>query len=278
MTGDLACVEGIAVRLGRRKVLHDVDLAVRGHEVLAVVGPNGAGKSTLLKVLAGVTPVARGRIVLAGEAHHDRSAWARTVAYLPQTFAPHWRIPVRDLVALGRRRGAPLFGSAAGEPRDFDPIAALGLEALSERMVQDLSGGERARAALAWALAGNAPLLAADEPIAALDPAQQIRTLDLLRRLRGRVASVVVLHDLNLALRYADRIAVVADGRCIACKPPADLIAGTTFDAAFGVDFARVLWDGGTLLAPFRMADPPSRSSRREDPPAGGSRTSTPRD
>lgn len=250
MSDVLARLESVAVDLGRREVLRCVDLAVHRRELLAVVGPNGAGKSTLLKVLAGVIPAARGRVSLADVADRSRSAWARAVAYLPQTFAPHWRMTVRDLVALGRSRGLPTFGSGRPRRATFDAIAALDLEALAERTVQDLSGGERARAALAWALAGESPLLAADEPIAALDPAQQVRTLGLLRDLRERVASVVVLHDLNLALRFADRIAVVADGRCVAVAPPAELAAGDLLDTVFGVRFARVPWAGGTLLAP----------------------------
>ncbi len=251
MSEDIASLEGIAAHLGGRTVLDDVRLAVRRGELLAVVGPNGAGKSTLLKVLAGVTPPLRGSVTLAGEGHRDRAAWARTVAYLPQAFAPYWRLTVRELVALGRRRGGPLYGFASPSPAGFDPIAALGLEPFAERVVQDLSGGERARAALAWALAGGTPLLAADEPIAALDPAQQIRSLELLRNLRDRVASVVVLHDLNLALRYADRIAVIAEGRCIACAPPDELVVGDILDRVFGLCFARVSWNSGTLLAPL---------------------------
>lgn len=258
MTGDLARLEGVAARLGGREVLSGVDLMVRRGELIAVVGPNGAGKSTLLKVLAGVTPPSRGRVSLAAEGHRDRAAWARMVAYLPQAFVPHWRLTVRELVALGRRRGVAAFGFAAPLRGGFDAIAALGLDAFADRVVQDLSGGERARAALAWALAGETPLLAADEPIAALDPAQQVRTLDLLRRLRDRVSSVVVLHDLNLALRYADRIAVVADGRCVDCAPPAEIVAGEVLDRVFGLRFARVPWGDGVLLAPAEAPPPAS--------------------
>lgn len=257
MTGELARIEQVTVRLGRREVLYRVDLTVRKGELLAIVGPNGAGKSTLVKALAGVIPVRHGRITLRDGAERSPAAWARTVSYLPQTFAPHWRVTVRDLVALGRCRGTGGFGFTAPRRSNLDVIAALGLDAFAERVVQDLSGGEHARAALAWALAGAAPLLAADEPIAALDPAQQIRTLDMLRALRGQVASVVVLHDLNLALRYADRIAVVADGRCAACLPPAEIAASGILDTVFGMDFARVPWAEGTLLVPpgSRTAD-----------------------
>lgn len=255
--GDLARLDKIAARLGRREVLHGVDLTVRRGEFLAVVGPNGAGKSTLLKVLAGVMPPSRGQVTLADGGHRDRRAWARTVSYLPQSFAPYWRLTVRDLVALGQRRGATLFGFGPSRKAEFDAIAALGLDPLAERVVQDLSGGERGRAMLAWALAGGAPLLAADEPIAALDPAQQMRILALLRRLRDQITSVVVLHDLNLALRHADRIAVIADGRCVACASPTELTEGDILDRVFGVRFARVTWTEGALLVPLPVAPRP---------------------
>lgn len=250
MSEILAKLSNAEVSLGGRTVLHGITINILRGEVLAVIGPNGAGKSTLLKVLAGITPLSHGALSLCDNNHRHRATWSRTVAYLPQTFMPHWRLTVRELAALGQRRGSALFGFAPARPATFDSIAALSLEPFANRIVQDLSGGERARAALAWALAGGAPLLAADEPIAALDPAQQIHTLNLLRQLRHQTASVVVLHNLNLALRYADRIAVLAAGRCVACARPSELVATGVLDQVFNLRFSRIVTSDGIFLAP----------------------------
>lgn len=248
---DLVRLEGVSAALGGKPVLADCDLTVRSGELLAVVGPNGAGKSTLLKIAAGVLAPDGGQVRLANAAERNRKAWARTVAYLPQSFIPYWGLTVADLLELGRRRGRMGFAAPPPWPvlDEARLIGMFGLEALLGRVMQSLSGGERARAGLAWALIGGAAVLAADEPLAALDPAHQIRTLEHLRALRGEVATVAVMHDLNLALRYADRVAVVAGGRCVACESPARLVAGEVLDQVFGVRFLRVPSAVGVLLA-----------------------------
>jgi iron complex transport system ATP-binding protein len=233
----------LGASLGRRRVLHDVSLALAPGSFTAVVGPNGAGKSTLLRALAGVIPVT-GRLV-----RHS------PLAYLAQDGSIAWPMPVRDVVALGRRR----FGGLRSllSPADAEAIEAAltdcGLTALADAPATDLSGGETARVLLARALAVRAPLLLLDEPVAALDPAHQVATMDLLARERRQGHAVVtVLHDLGLALHYADRMLVVADGRIVADAPPQELLTSRLLDRVFGIALQTQVLADGTRVTGFR--------------------------
>jgi len=250
----LASLGDIHVRIGQKSILSGVDLSVYSGEVLAILGPNGAGKSTLLKVLAGVIAQQEGVVELAENAECSQQTWARTVAYLPQSFVPHWQITVRDLIGLGRSRGCSMFSRPSLDVA-FDDLTVMkifDLEHLKDRMVQTLSGGEQARVGLAWALVGGAKVLAADEPIAALDPAHQINTLKIFRGLRQTLSTVVVMHDINLALRFADRIAIIADGKCVVCLPADELAHSSILDQVFHVPFVRCETSEGLLLVPPR--------------------------
>ncbi|MDA8018943.1 MAG: ABC transporter ATP-binding protein [Thermoanaerobaculia bacterium] len=232
-----------------RPVLDGVALDVFAGELLAVIGPNGAGKSSALKCLGGVETAWSGRIELEGCPLADFPAEerARRIAYLPQFFAPHWELSVADLLDIGQQRGRTALGWSAIRPPALLAVDVaeqadgllrdLELNDLLERRFASLSGGERARALLAQALVTAPRLLLADEPTASLDPAHQLRTMEYLRGCRGETASIVVLHDLNLALRFADRIAVLADGRTVACGKVHEVVASGILTEVFGVRF-----------------------------------------
>ncbi|MGA5287983.1 heme ABC transporter ATP-binding protein [Streptomyces pseudogriseolus] len=221
----LAETESVSVRLGDRQVLTDVDVRVRAGEVLALVGPNGAGKSTLLSVLAADLPPAAGSVRIHGR---DAAEWsapelALRRAVLPQSATLSFPFPVADVVRMGR---APWTGARPEEDEAAvaEAMAATEVTAFAGRPFSALSGGERARAALARVLAQRAPLLMLDEPTAALDLRHQELVLRLCReRARAGDAVVVVLHDLGLAAAYAHRVAVLASGRVEAEGPPEDV-------------------------------------------------------
>ena len=225
----------VEVALAGRRVLGPCDITLEAGEVLGICGPNGAGKSTLLKALAGVLPM-RGRVTIDGVSMTDMSPIRRAqrVAWLSQTRILGWPLTVRELVALGR----------AAWPRDeardahlvSEALSRLGLEPLAQRLVESLSGGEQARAHLARMLAATPSVLLADEPVAALDPAQQLRTLDLFRGLARRGCAVaVVLHDLGLAARSCDRILVLEAGRVVCVGPPQQSLDAATLARVFGI-------------------------------------------
>jgi iron complex transport system ATP-binding protein len=216
----LACID-IAVRLGARLLLRNASLSLRAGRVTAILGPNGAGKSTLLSVFGGQRRADRGQVLLDGVPliDHAPAALALRRALMPQESAVAFDFTAEEIVALGR------FPHRRAPSRDEDAIirAAMALTdvpALAPRVLNTLSGGEKARVQLARALAqlwhprpeGATRWLLLDEPTAALDLAHQHAAMRLLRQWAGQgVGVVAVLHDLNLARRYADDV-IVLDG------------------------------------------------------------------
>ncbi|MFE3589788.1 heme ABC transporter ATP-binding protein [Streptomyces niveus] len=225
----------LRVRLGRRDVLGGpgggVDLVVRAGEVLVLVGPNGAGKSTLLAALAADLDATgtSGRVRIGDRPAHDWSApeLALRRAVLPQAATLSFPFPVEEVVRMGR---TPWAGTAAADEDDAavaDAMAATEVTGFARRPFSALSGGERARVALARVLAQRAPLLLLDEPTAALDLRHQELVLRVCRaRATAGDAVVVVLHDLGLAAAHADRAAVLHEGRVVADGPPAEVFGG----------------------------------------------------
>ncbi|MCP9209782.1 heme ABC transporter ATP-binding protein [Streptomyces cucumeris] len=219
----VAEASGARVRLAGRTVLSEVDLTVRAGEVLALVGPNGAGKSTLLAALAADLPVESGTVRLGGRpvAEWAPAELALRRAVLPQATTLSFPFTVAEVVRMGR---APWAGTAA-EDEDGEAVAAAmaatEVDGFAARPFSSLSGGERARVALARVLAQRTALLLLDEPTAALDLRHQELVLRLGReRAAAGDAVVVVLHDLGLAAAYADRTAVLHEGRVVAEGPP----------------------------------------------------------
>ena len=235
---DEACV-----RLGGREVLRDVSVAVAPGTVLAIVGENGAGKSTALRVLAGdIVPVSGGAS-LDGKPLQQWSPIdaAQRRSVVPQYAELTFSFSALDVVVLGR------YAHHRGRPRPRDRVyaraalAQVGLQGFEERLYTQLSGGERQRVQVARSLAQLSGASATrywllDEPTSSLDVAHQHRVLGLARRLAGdSVGVAVVLHDLNLAGRYADRVAVMKDGRVLACGPIDLLKDGRLVETAFEV-------------------------------------------
>ncbi|MEU6458443.1 heme ABC transporter ATP-binding protein [Streptomyces sp. NPDC047065] len=222
----LAEAEGLRVLLGGRPVLDGVGVTVRAGEVLALVGPNGAGKSTLLGALAADVPAAEGLVRVHGRpvARWTAPELALRRAVLPQSASLSFPFPVAEVVRMGR---APWAGSDREDEDDAavaEAMARTEVTGFAGRPFSALSGGERARVALARVLAQRAPLLLLDEPTAALDLRHQELVLRLCReRARAGDAVVVVLHDLALAAAYADRVAILRAGRIAAEGPPAEV-------------------------------------------------------
>ncbi|MFJ4644063.1 heme ABC transporter ATP-binding protein [Streptomyces bobili] len=223
--GDLLAEAGsLRVRLGGREVLRGVDVAVRAGEVLALVGPNGAGKSTLLGALAADLPATEGVVRIHGRPVGEWTApeLALRRAVLPQAAALSFPFAVADVVRMGR---APHASSPAEDDLAVaGAMAATEVTAFAARSFSALSGGERARVALARVLTQGTPLLLLDEPTAALDLRHQELVLRLCReRAAAGDAVVVVLHDLGLAAAYAHRVAILRAGRVAADGPPAEV-------------------------------------------------------
>ncbi len=241
----LLAARAVAGGYGGTDVVRGVDLAVGEGERLAVLGPNGAGKSTLLRLLAGVLPPTGGSVELCGTplVGWRRREAARVVAFVPQSVTFAFPLTVAEVVQQGR---APHLGAwrPAG-PHDHAAvaraIARVGLAGREAAPVQRLSGGERQLVLLARALAAEPRLLLLDEPATALDVRRQLDLADILARLADEgVGVVLVVHDWNFALRIADRLAIVHDGRVAASGAPGDVLRPELFRAAFGVEIELV--------------------------------------
>jgi iron complex transport system ATP-binding protein len=251
--------ENLSVRLGRRPALSGVGLALRAGEVTVAIGPNGAGKTTLLRAVAGLQAIEAGEVTIGGEpvARLAQAERARRLAYLPQGGTVAWPVPVADLVALGRlpHGERPEALSSRGRDAVARALADTDCTGLAGRPATELSGGERARALLARALAVEAPVLLLDEPVAALDPRHQILTLRALRRRAAEgVAILAVMHDLTLAARTADRIVLLAAGRVVSDGTPTEVLAPERLAEVFGIDVRVAMEAEGPLVVPRGLA------------------------
>lgn len=221
-------------------IVRALDLCLNQGELVVLLGPNGAGKTTLLRLLLGLLPPSSGAACINGEAVNSlgNEARARTVAYLPQQRELAWPARVRDVVALGRFA----YGGSLGSLGDADAQAvAQALErcelaALADREASTLSGGEQARMHCARALAAQTPLLLADEPTAALDPLHQYRVLELFRNyVNAGGGAMLVLHDVALAARYADRLVWMRDGTILADGTVEHTLDAARLEEVYGV-------------------------------------------
>jgi iron complex transport system ATP-binding protein len=222
----------VTVLRGTRRVLDQVDARFAAGRLTAIIGPNGAGKSTLLEVAAGLLPANRGVVSLDDVplSAIGRRELARRRAYLPQAPKVEWPISVERVVALGLTPSLPTFGGlpAALQPKIEDALATCDLLSLRDRPVTKISGGELARVMLARATVGDPEILIVDEPTAGLDPRHAIAAAKRLRQDADRGRTVILaIHDLNLALRVADDVVAIKEGRIMASG-----VAGTIFTEA----------------------------------------------
>ncbi len=250
-------IEDLVVHRGRRRVLDGVSTSVRAGEVVGILGPNGAGKSTLLKAALGLLP-ATGTVRLLGDALDQLSAGerARRVAYVPQERDVAWSLDVTAIVALGRLPHRPAFAALTSEDHLAidNALAATDLTTLRDQPITALSGGERARALIARALAQQAPILLADEPTSGLDPAHQLMLLALFRKLAGEGAAIALsIHELHLAARWCDRVVLLDAGRIAASGSPDDVITRHNIREVYGCDVHIAATPAGPVVVPIAL-------------------------
>jgi len=228
----------VSFRYGSDPVVDDVSLTLHAGEMLGVIGPNGSGKSTLLRLLSGVLQPESGRVGLfsRGLESYSRRELARQVAVVPQETLVELPFSVTEVVLMGR---SPHLGAFAFEgDRDLEVARQVmqrtGVEHLAGRSIHELSGGERQRVILARALAQEAQVLLLDEPAAFLDIRHGVELYDLLSDLLDEGKSVLtVLHDLNLAAMYCDRVGLLNRGRLVQIGPPGEVITYANITATY---------------------------------------------
>ena len=246
-------VTDLTVTARSATLVDGANLTLAPGEFVALLGPNGAGKTSLVRASLGLVRPQSGTAKLQGRDIATLSAMerARHLAYLPQIRPLAWPGTVRDVVALGRFSHGAAPGRLGREDDEAvrRALAACDLDALAHRRTDTLSGGELARVHCARAFAAEAPLLIADEPIAALDPRHQFRILDLIAAfVANGGGALVILHDIELAARYASRLIWMKDARILADGPPAETLTAARLKAVYGVraqvDGLKVVMDG----------------------------------
>lgn len=234
--------ESLSLAYGDRVIVDGLDLAIPSGAITAIVGANGCGKSTLLRALARLITPRSGQVILDGKALHGRPTKeiARTLGLLPQSPVAPEGIAVADLVGRGRHPHQRML--ARFTAHDYDVVAralaATGITEFADRSVDELSGGQRQRVWIAMALAQETDILLLDEPTTFLDLTHQIEVLDLLTDLNREQGTtiVMVLHDINLAARYADHLFALRDGRVVTGGPPSEVLTSELIRDVFELE------------------------------------------
>ncbi|MFI1917607.1 ABC transporter ATP-binding protein [Nocardia sp. NPDC020380] len=251
--------EHLTLGYGDRVIVDGLSVDIAPGVITTVIGPNGCGKSTLLRSLGRLLRPKSGRVLLDGKAISTMKTKdvARLIGMLPQTPVAPEGLTVADLVARGRHPHQSWLRqwSSDDEAEVATALEQTGIAELAGRTLDELSGGQRQRAWISMALAQGTDILLLDEPTTYLDLAHSLEVLDLVDRLHddfGRTV-VMVLHDLNLAIRYSDRLIVMHDGRIVAQGTPADIIDAELLHEVFGLR-AEVLEDpvsGRPMIVPI---------------------------
>ncbi len=238
--------ENVKVEIGRKTLLEDVSFAANPGEIIAVLGPNGAGKSTLLKVLTGEIKPQKGEISFGDKNLNDWgfNELAKIRGVLPQSFALNFPFTVSEVALLGRTPHIKYSESKRDHEIALSALKTVEADAFADRFYPTLSGGERQRVQLARVLAqiwekpeNDLRYLLLDEPTASLDLAHQHLTLQTARNFAGNQTVVIaVLHDLNLAAQYADKILILQNGRKIAFDKPKNVLNSGLIGEVFGIE------------------------------------------
>jgi iron complex transport system ATP-binding protein len=259
MTDHLLVASGLTAGYDNTDILHGLDLTIPPGKVTVIVGANACGKSTFLRTLSRLIAPSKGQVLLDGKSIHRTPSreLARTLGLLPQSPIAPEGITVTDLVSRGRHPHQSLFSRWTRQDDEAVDSALVATKTidLAERPIDELSGGQRQRVWIAMALAQQTDILLLDEPTTFLDINHQIEVLDLLTDLnRERGTTVVmVLHDLNLAARYADHLVAIADGRVHSSGTPEEVLTEETVRLVFGLN-SRVISDptsGRPIMLPI---------------------------
>ncbi|MBP0466095.1 ABC transporter ATP-binding protein [Roseomonas sp. PWR1] len=243
-------VVDLSVRYRGHAALDAVALEARGGEVLALIGPNGAGKSSLLRAVAGLQRHG-GTVRIDG-------ATTGPVGFLPQDHGARAALTVMETVLLGRRRALGWRVPEAELARAADALRRLGIAKLAGRLLGELSGGQRQMVMLAQVLAAEPAVLLLDEPTSALDIRHVLSLLTLVRELTAAsgLVTLVAIHDLNAAARFADRVALLKDGRLLAEGAPREVLTEARIAEAYGVAaHVHAAPDGHVAISPCRAID-----------------------
>ena len=233
-------VKDLCFRRGQARLLQSVSFSVEKGAFFVVIGPNGSGKTTLMRLVAGLEKGFTGGISVMDRpiGGYGRKDLAKTIAFVPQSLPVDLPFTVAQIVLMGRSPHLGLLGldGAGDQDRVRQALDFTGLAHLAHRRLSQLSGGECQRVFIAQALCQEPDILLLDEPTAALDPAHQIRVMDLMESLRKEkgVTVVMVSHDLNLAAMYADRLLLLKAGQTVCTGDPSRVLDASVLETTYG--------------------------------------------
>ncbi|MGC9137910.1 MAG: ABC transporter ATP-binding protein [Thermoplasmata archaeon] len=237
----LISVRDIEFSYGSKKIIDGISFDLMPGEILGFLGPNGSGKTTLIKLVGGILKKERGTIRIKGRdiEKYSRRELARIVSIVPSDLEPGFDFTVQDLVAMGRYPYIGFFDSFT--QRDYEIIRrsmeATGVSHLSMNSVREISGGEKQRMLIARALAQDTEILLMDEPTSNLDIKYQVEILELIEGIRrtGR-AIMITMHDVNMAIRYCTRLALISKGKIYSIGPPDNVINENSINMVYGIN------------------------------------------
>jgi len=234
-------IKGLSVDLNAETVLREISFSAKLGKMLGIIGPNGAGKTTLLRAISGLIPIRKGDVKLGGENLADKSTVerARLIASVPQISTLPAAFNVWDMVMLGRTPYLNWLGQTSSQDEEITRIALQQTQSLNlaTHKVGELSAGEQQRVLLARALVQSTPVLLMDEPTTHLDLRYQIELLDLVQQLtrQKNLTTIIVLHDLNLAGRYADELMLLDFGQITAFGKPKKVLTDTGLSRVYQI-------------------------------------------
>ena len=248
-------VQSLSQKYGKTTVLHDISFSAESGKITALLGENGSGKSTAIKTIADVMPCPADTVFAGGRdiTTVSRPDRAKMIGYVPQYFHYTAYTTVLDTVLLGRRPYMSWSVSEEDLSLVDEALSMMNIADLSGRYINELSGGQRQRVFIARAIAQNPVFYLFDEPTSSLDLRRQLETMSVMRTIVRKNGSgmIVALHDLNLALKYADSVVLLKNGRIYAEGAPKDVLTRETVAGVYGVDAERVETESGTFIHPY---------------------------
>ena len=260
-------VRNLTLAYGKKPILREVSLSVEKGEFFVIIGPNGAGKTSLLKAIAGFNKSADTRVEIFGRpiAAYSRLQLAQIMAMVPQQIPADFPFAVAETVLMGRTPHLGLLG--VEQEHDF-MVARQAMEFtevihLADRRLDQVSGGERQRVFIARAICQQSRIILLDEPTTALDPAHQLKIMDLMERFRKERGTTVIMisHDLNLAAMYGDRLLLIKDGMIEKIGAPADVLTREQLTCSYG---CTLLVDENPVIARPRVTMVPEKCKRSQ--------------
>jgi len=238
----ILAVSNISLKYRNKIILSNVSFEVQRGEFFVIIGPNGAGKTSLLKILAGLEKAQPGSVLIKGKniSEYSRRSLSKTMAIVPQQIEIGFPFSVTETVIMGRTPHLGIFGMES--EKDFsiaqEAMAFTEVSHLADRKLFQLSGGELQRVIIARAICQQPDIILLDEPTTALDPAHQLKIMDLMEKFRREHETTIIMvsHDLNLASMYGDRLLLLKEGTVVKTGAPKTVLNKKLLEASYGCE------------------------------------------